>query len=75
MIVNDIGIDWSIATIANFKINQQNIVEMKWKKIPKDVEIGLNQELSLECEAIGYPEPTVEWIRHVSSKENNSNGN
>lgn len=38
---------------------------MKWNKTPKEqVEVGLNQELQLECDATGSPEPLIEWIKH-----------
>lgn len=43
---------------------QHNSVEMKWNKTSKELnEIGLQQELLLECDAIGSPEPKIEWFK------------
>ena len=47
---------------------------MKWRKVAKDTEVGLNQELLLECDAVGSPEPTVEWLKHSPPKDQTSNG-
>lgn len=45
---------------------------MKWSKVPKDqVEVGINQDVSLECEAIGSPQPSVEWFKHSSGLADN----
>lgn len=40
------------------------------------MEVGLNQELVLECDAIGSPQPAIEWVKHANpnDKSNNSNG-
>lgn len=50
-------------------------VDLKWNKVPKNVEVGLNQELSIECDAIGSPPPTIEWLQHVKSVDSSSNSN
>lgn len=54
-------------------------VELKWSKLPKDLfEVSLNKELSVECDAIGVPQPTIEWSKlSINSNERNhlnSNG-
>lgn len=49
-------------------------VDLKWTKIPKDAEVGLNQELELECDAIGSPEPTFEWLKHEMKDHGGNNG-
>lgn len=52
-------------------------VELKWTKIPRDTEIGLNQEMILDCDALGSPEPKIEWRRLTTnneSKHTSSNG-
>lgn len=44
--------------------------------MPKDAEVGLNKELSVECDAIGVPSPTIEWFKHTtpSDRQFNLNG-
>ena len=43
---------------------------MKWTKTPKDqTEVGINQELRLECDAQGSPEPRIEWAKHLDKAE------
>lgn len=42
-------------------------VEMKWTKAPKEqLEVGLNQPISLECDADGSPKPTIEWHKQAA---------
>lgn len=49
------------------------LVELKWLKVPKrEVEVGLNQELALECEAQGSPQPTIEWYKYGNSTDNDA---
>uniref|UniRef100_A0A6G1SDF4 Hemicentin-2 n=1 Tax=Aceria tosichella TaxID=561515 RepID=A0A6G1SDF4_9ACAR len=55
---NPLGED---STSVNIVIN----VELKWVRTPKDkVELGLGQQVSLECDAIGSPQPIIEWFKH-----------
>jgi hypothetical protein len=50
-------------------------VELKWTKTPKDkVEVGLGQQVSLECEAVGSPQPIIEWFKHTTSSNDWSGG-
>lgn len=40
---------------------------MKWTKLIYDTEVGLNQDLSIECDATGQPRPTISWLRHPNN--------
>lgn len=52
--------------IINYKL--LCLVELKWNKTPKDlVEVAINQELSMECDASGTPEPIIEWTKHSNN--------
>lgn len=45
-----------------------SIVELKWVKVPEPmVEVGLGKEISIECDAVGLPVPTIYWLKHESS--------
>ncbi|KAG8178102.1 hypothetical protein JTE90_017450 [Oedothorax gibbosus] len=35
-----------------------------WKNEPKDVEIILNEPISITCSADGFPEPKISWIKN-----------
>lgn len=43
--------------------------------MPTDTEIGLNQDLSVECDAIGQPQPQITWTKHPSSSSTNHGSN
>lgn len=45
-------------------------VELKWKIIPKDVDIGVGHDAQLECDAIGSPQPTIEWRKLTDGRRN-----
>lgn len=48
---------------------------MKWSKTPKDkVELGVGQELALECDASGSPQPVIEWFKHWNEHFGGANG-
>lgn len=58
--------------------NSVNIVivaPLEWSKVPKtELEVALNQDISVECDATGFPQPTIEWTRHSNSDHPKSNG-
>jgi len=39
-----------------------------------DSEIGLNQDLAIDCDATGRPQPQVVWIKHPTVDSNGING-
>lgn len=40
----------------------------KWSKVPKDKEIIAGESITLECEADGFPAPTIKWKLPEKSK-------
>uniref|UniRef100_A0A6G1SD09 Hemicentin-2 n=1 Tax=Aceria tosichella TaxID=561515 RepID=A0A6G1SD09_9ACAR len=57
---NPIGED---STSAQLVIN----VELKWNKVPADTEIGLNKDVTIECDATSQPNPIIQWTKLPSS--------
>lgn len=44
---------------------------MKWNKLPKDqVELGIGQDIALECGALGSPQPQIEWYKLSAQSAN-----
>lgn len=62
--------------ILDFELcsNHPPTVELKWMKLPIDTEVGLNQDVSIECDAIGQPQPQITWTRHPTSANRGLNG-
>ncbi|KAG9511089.1 Down syndrome cell adhesion molecule-like protein Dscam2, partial [Fragariocoptes setiger] len=53
---NQIGYDTSsVRLVVNVKLS--------WLKEPKDVQVPLNRELSVDCQAKGEPKPRIRWER------------
>lgn len=50
------------------------IVELKWNKLPADTEVGLNQDVSVECDATSQPQPQIQWTKLSSSTVRGFNG-
>jgi hypothetical protein len=49
-----------------------NTVELKWNKLPADTEVGLDKDVSIECDATSQPQPTIQWTRLPSSSTGKS---
>ncbi|KAI1289785.1 Down syndrome cell adhesion molecule-like protein 1 -like protein [Halotydeus destructor] len=41
---------------------------LKWKTEPKDVTVGVGQDVSIECSATGLPSPTITWYTLKQSR-------
>lgn len=39
------------------------IVQLKWIEEPKDVVVGVGNQLSIPCSADGSPKPKIEWSK------------
>ncbi|RWR99117.1 hemicentin-1-like protein, partial [Dinothrombium tinctorium] len=59
---NDVGSD-SVTVLLTVKMAP------KWIKEPKDITVTMGESVSIECDAIASPKPTIYW-RHLNTNEN-----
>lgn len=74
---SDIFSTYSFASLLFIELTLlqiNSLVELKWSKLPVDTEVGLNQGMSIECDAIGQPQPQIMWTKHPSSMGRGFNG-
>lgn len=57
----------NIAGVEKFTVPLTVNVPPKWVVEPKDISVQANQDLMLNCQAEGYPVPTITWKKAVGS--------
>lgn len=57
----------NIAGAERFTVPLTVNVPPKWITEPKDVSVQANQDVTLNCQADGYPAPTISWKKSVGS--------
>lgn len=57
----------NVAGIEKFTVPLTVNVPPKWVVEPKDTNVQANQDLMLNCQAEGYPAPTITWKKAIGS--------
>ncbi|RWS19746.1 Down syndrome cell adhesion molecule-like protein 1-like protein [Leptotrombidium deliense] len=72
-IIREDAANYSCIVRNAFGEDSQNVVltvkaSLKWIKEPKDTKVTIGEDLSLFCEADGFPIPKITWINAKSDK-------
>lgn len=57
----------NVAGVEKFMVPLTVNVPPKWVVEPKDINVQANQDVMLNCQAEGYPIPTITWKKAVAS--------
>lgn len=62
----------NVAGVERFTVPVTVNVPPKWVLQPSDSSVQSGEDLSLHCQADGYPKPSHTWQRSVKGNSNNS---